>query len=109
MSSAQVVINPADYIGQLATWSTFNFFGTLGNALLLFIGLSIPRIRRNVLLINLHFVVTLSFFTWTILVVAGQGMNKHPPFGICLFSAASGIVLACAVTGATLALVTKVR
>lgn len=108
MTSARVIINPADNIGQLAVWSTFNLFGSFGNALLLIIGLFIPRIRRNPLLISLHFVVATSSIMWTILVIAGQGMNEHPPFGLCLVSAASGYVLAAATTASALGLVTKV-
>jgi hypothetical protein len=108
-TSSVTIANPRDSLGLLVVWTTFMFITGFGHLVLFVLGFFVPRIRRNPLLMNLHFTFIICGLISPTLQWAGRALDMHPPFKLCLFSAATTYSNGVITAGGALGLVAKVR
>lgn len=107
--SAPPPLNPRDYLGYVIAWNTLNFVAGVGNLALFITSLCIPRLRKNILLLNVEFLFFCSHASTTALTWTGNALNPTPPFGPCLFNGAVAWSNAFAAGSSATFLVMKVR
>jgi hypothetical protein len=102
-------IDPAEHVPQIVYWTTMNLFAAVSQLVLIPLSLAVPRLRRNVLLLNLEFIFLITCSFGACLIWTGHAMDVNPPFGICLFNASITTFSTPAQAGAALSLVARVR
>lgn len=95
-------------LAQLATWSFFIIFGSLGHFAILGVSLAIPSLRELPLFLNLEFTVGLGCLLRSMLTWTGHGLDPKPPLVICLVNGAVTAAYLPAVGFACVGIVTKV-
>jgi hypothetical protein len=106
--STPTPVDLSAHLPSLVVWASFTFLAALGNLLLLFLSLLVPRLRANPLLLHLHFVFVVSGLVGGSLILEGDAMNQTPTSGRCLFNAAAILSNSALEAGAALGLVAKV-
>lgn len=97
------------HLPVLIVWSTFNIAAAVLNLLLALLSLRVPRIRNNLLLLNLEFIFFLTCGGSSMLVWTGHARDPIPPAGVCILNASMTYAGVAAQAAAAFGLVVKVR
>jgi hypothetical protein len=101
-------VDPARQKAFIVLWSTFNLLSCAGFLVLLGIGISSARGRRNAVLLSFETVFALTTGVNTMLTWTGHVGNAETPWTLCLISGSLGSALASGQAVAACVLVVKV-